>query len=254
MRRGMSNVVSALSGALCLLVGVIWIWSYRAQLSFEFERHGNLWEMTLSAGRLSLTNAPQSRLEWAEWRALHRTLEAMLPQVEALADAPRSVEMRELEQTITTAGRFTANAKRMFLPSLVEERWSFRLSQAAFATVLLPLAWLQVAIAAKRRRAALVAGRACSACGYDLRATPDRCPECGTDAPPALRGHLAGTRGHPSIPPAAEPCSNPTSGATSETAGEPAQGSPRVRAVTSSVITPGFAAPSAGASQRSTAR
>jgi hypothetical protein len=43
-------------------------------------------------------------------------------------------------------------------------------------TGLLPILWLVGMIQRSRR----VTQSLCSTCGYDLRATPDRCPECGT--------------------------------------------------------------------------
>ena len=45
-------------------------------------------------------------------------------------------------------------------------------------TGLLPLAWLRLA---QRRRGRARRGL-CRRCGYDLRASPERCPECGSAA------------------------------------------------------------------------
>jgi len=62
-----------------------------------------------------------------------------------------------------------------------------RLGEGDDYTLIVPYYALTLALVAAplvwwvrfRRRARAAAGLRCAACGYDLRATPDRCPECG---------------------------------------------------------------------------
>jgi hypothetical protein len=69
-------------------------------------------------------------------------------------------------------------AARPTLRDIPSAQWqlSVPLWVLAVATSILPLAWLLLRVRGERR----IGHGLCRVCGYDLRASPVRCPECGT--------------------------------------------------------------------------
>ena len=63
----------------------------------------------------------------------------------------------------------------MGFPRAFFPHWS-----VVLVTAILPAARMVSAVRRRSRRG----GNLCPSCGYDLRATPDRCPECGSNAAP----------------------------------------------------------------------
>lgn len=58
--------------------------------------------------------------------------------------------------------------------------WLFNIVFLMTAVVIVHSAWHRTRVAMRQR---LAARGLCPSCGYDLRATPSRCPECGSIPP-----------------------------------------------------------------------
>jgi hypothetical protein len=150
------TIVAAASLALSLAVVVLWVRSYRPTGplrtvdSIDLRREEPMYWVTSGKGRLALCR--QVGKNW---------------------DYP----LREFK--VLDIVRFGGLwGDRSMLWNLVVPHWLV----AATAAVP-PLIWLL--LLRRIRRARKLARRGlCPKCGYDLRATPDRCPECG--ALPAL--------------------------------------------------------------------
>ena len=177
MLRWLLNGLTALSILLCVAITVFSIRSYRI---YDFYRHigvNTTQEWGLDHGRFFLITEhffqPDRKRRWFHHSAW---------------GAPGPPEYRywsdfyvhdDVQPLIEFAG-FIIAARHPEDPIRVERLIVVPLWAICIPFACLPLRWLITRRQCQRLRQP---GR-CSKCGYDLRATPDRCPECGTLAVP----------------------------------------------------------------------
>ena len=169
VRRRLLNLLTALSLLLCVATCVLWARSYwRYDLPAVGAGQSNLYVHSVNGSlyfQWGWDGESARRPAWAEFRSNP-------------SDPAAGQGLFEFGFADNTSQR-TPPLSRVI--GLWMPHWAVA---AAFAVA---PAWAAAALAAQRRARKRGRGGLCVRCGYDLRATPGRCPECGTmaAAPPA---------------------------------------------------------------------
>jgi hypothetical protein len=185
MRRKLFTLAAAISAVLCVGVGFLWVRSDSVYDHLAFARRGGRYVTVFSVARsLHVTVAS----DWDADEPLHAgskpksSPNAFIPTLIAKAGTLRSWSLAGVESATAVGWLRTASYR---LPStsspphrltdvMVWWGWPF----LAFA--FLPACWVTSRIPAILQRRERIRRGLCPSCGYDLRASPDRCPECGT--------------------------------------------------------------------------
>ena len=178
MTRRLLNLVTTASLLLCVAACGLWARSYRAHDELVWTRR----ERAPTAGRhLGLgVESRWGRLtlnsQWYE-EPVKAGSENWLPQ----DWPPPGASVIAFGRNVFPAhpggsrsGRWGFRAGSIVRQDLVSRSADVPHWCAAAVLSLMPVAWLRRRLCRPRPRGL------CSRCGYDLRATPDRCPECGT--------------------------------------------------------------------------
>ena len=171
LARRLFNIMAAISLVLCLAMTTMWLRSHWCQDHIPLFRE---WFAQSEDGRLRIGHM----VPWTV--ATPRNPATSITTLPPSAD-PR---WRQLQATMAQSTQSRATMSTI----MVFDGFSEYYVTVVLQLGILPFLWLL--FWALRRQQRMDGGRGCLQCGYDLRATPDRCPECGT-VPPKHTHHPA---------------------------------------------------------------
>lgn len=170
MRRRLFTFASAVSFLLCAATVVLWVRSYSQFDSFFLSNAQRWWCIDSHRGSVSLVTCWWRSGLAQHWKVSHSPTPVLVP-YEDIPPHWQVLGFKRVRIVIVVERGDT-------LPNLILNTYSAPFWSVCLLFLVAPTLWTLSVL----RRSGEQSGR-CVRCGYDLRATPDRCPECGAPVP-----------------------------------------------------------------------
>jgi hypothetical protein len=172
VNRRVFNVLTAVSLVMCVTTVALWVRSYWiADYFYWFELPPSQPKcLESNLGKLGIYSSLSALPGDARMGFFHRT------------SVPAATHFGATVQTFAGFGKMDISGSLAFLPFSLPPTHGIIMPHFAMAGLfgVMPAIWCwRCAIRQHRGRLGL-----CPRCGYDLRATPERCPECGSAVGP----------------------------------------------------------------------